>query len=386
MNNWKLFIPDKIIGEIWNKWFYLYRWIKYNDLINILKNKLIILINKFWKYTFIVLLILSIIIIPLLGNISYLLYFVWFFIFLWILAFIYLISIWIQYSYFILKNSFIILTNSFIVINGKIINILNYEWVEKELSQVEELFQKKLFLDDKKIFSYMNLIQEFKNWFHEIYKKKIWSIVFLLLIMYAIYIIIMSFIYFIWTILIMFMSIFLWIINKFILIKIWHKVMNINSLFLNIEQSSNKIENSKKYIQNLLLQGKEKKYEDLLIHTINLEIIKFNKNIEKTIDLNSKLKNEIKNSQYKDIYDFNIYNSWIKKEIYIPLYELKIFLEFSWDQINKQVEEIDNNIKFQKDEYKKVLELQKMRLDLFWKNIYDKINQINYYVTLLQNE
>lgn len=385
MNNSKLFIPENIIHEVWNKWFYLHKWLKYNDIINILQNKLITFIHIFWKYIFIILLILSLIIIPLLGNIIYISYVLWFFVFVWIIALIYLLIIWIQYSYFILKNSFIVLTHCALVINGKIINISNYEAIEAELIKVETLFQKKLFWDNEKIFSYQNLREEFKSWFHEIYQKKVGSIVFLLLIMYGIYIIIMSFIYFIWSIVIMLLSIFLSIINKFLLIQLWHTVISIHSLFWDIETSSDMIQKFQKNIQILLSKNEKQAYENSFIHALNSEIIQLNKNIEKSIDLNWKLKNEIKNSQYKDIYDFNIYNSWIKKELYMPLHEFKILLESNLNDIHKQINKLNNTIEKQKDENKKVLELQKMRLDLFWKNIYDRIEQINYYLTSLKN-
>lgn len=385
MNNSNLFIPENIIHEVWTKWFYLHKWLKYNDIMNILQNKLITFIHIFWKYIFIILLILSLIIIPLLGNILYISYVLWFFIFVWIIALIYLLIIWIQYSYFILKNSFIVLTHCALVINGKIIDISNYESIEAELIKVETLFQKKLFWDNEKIFSYQNLREEFKSWFHEIYKKKVGSIVFLLLIMYGIYIMIMSFIYFIWTIFIMFMSIILWIINKFILIQLWHTVLSIHSLFWNIETSSDMIQKFQKNIQILLSKNEKQAYENSFIDALNSQIIQLNKNIEKSIDLNWKLKNEIKNSAYEEIYDFNAYNLWIKKELYIPLDEFKMILEWNLNKIHSQIKEIENNMTLQQNENKKVLELQKMRLDLFWKNIYDRIEQINYYLTSLKN-
>ena len=45
MQNLNSFIPEKINENILNKWFYLYKWIKFTDLINVLKNKLINTIN-----------------------------------------------------------------------------------------------------------------------------------------------------------------------------------------------------------------------------------------------------------------------------------------------------------------------------------------------------
>ncbi|MDD5770027.1 MAG: hypothetical protein PHE25_03600 [Candidatus Gracilibacteria bacterium] len=384
MEKLKSFIPEEIINEVSNRGFYLYRWIKYTDLINILKNELIIVISKFGKYIFIILLILSIIIIPTLVNIFYLLYFLGFFILIGIFILLYLTVIGIKHSYYIIKNSFIIITNSSIVINGKIISISNFKEIEKELLEVEKIFQKKLFLDNKQIFSYKNLVNEFKKGFEKIYVKKIGGIVFLLLIMYLIHIIIMSFIYFIGTILIVFISLILGIINKFILKNLGHKVININSLFINIENSSNKIIKNKININKLLLNIKDKIYETGLINSINLEITKFNKNIEHSINLNIKLKNEIKNSKYIDIYDFNIYNLWIKKELIIPLNEFKIILELSLTEIKKQLKIIDD-LKIQEKELNKSLELQKMSLDLFGDNIYDKIQKINYYLNLLKN-
>jgi len=59
---------------------------------------------------------------------------------------------------------------------------------------------------------------------------------------------------------------------------------------------------------------------------INNDLEKINSFASKNIDLSIDLRRKIEYSKYNDIYDFNIYNNWLKKEIYNPIFKIRELL------------------------------------------------------------
>jgi hypothetical protein len=64
------------------------------------------------------------------------------------------------------------------------------------------------------------------------------------------------------------------------------------------------------------------------------------------------LKQDIENSEYKEMFDFSIYNSWIKKQITIPLEQIKTLLEKNLKVLNNQKQEIQDLLKIENDSRK----------------------------------
>lgn len=81
---------------------------------------------------------------------------------------------------------------------------------------------------------------------------------------------------------------------------------------------------------------------------------------KKSIFLSLNLKKEIKNSKYNNIYDFTIYDIWIKKQIYNPLFEIKILLEINLKKLYETQKDLEKQIKTLDEKYLKVIKLQKI--------------------------
>jgi LysM repeat protein len=57
------------------------------------------------------------------------------------------------------------------------------------------------------------------------------------------------------------------------------------------------------------------------------------------------LKKDIESSKYKEMFNFNIYNSWIKKQIIIPLKQIKDLLNSNLIKLQETLKQITNQIK-----------------------------------------
>lgn len=383
MSSKSLQIPEKIQENINERWFYLYEWIKPLDVKNSIKKSFLKILKKFWNKIIIVFLIIWILFLPTLSTLLIVKVFFWFTFFIAILILIFLFFVWIKKSYFMLKNSYIVITNSFILVNWKALEIDNFILIQNELKSVENIFERKLFANNNEINLLKELKKEFLSWYSYIYNKKIWSIVIILFLFYTIHILLMSVIYSLWIFLVWLLSLFIGIINRFILIKVWHKVTNINSLFLNIDKSSNSLENSKLEVKNYLEEAKSNSWEDWLLLKINNSISKINDLAKNTINLSLKLKEEMIKSKYKDIYDFKIYDNWIKKQIYKPLFDIKELLEVNLKILSETIGNLERQIKSTDEICSKPLKLQKIRIDLQIKEVSDNINIIQSYLLKL---
>ncbi len=119
--------------------------------------------------------------------------------------------------------------------------------------------------------------------------------------------------------------------------------------------------------------------EQILKYIQNNQILKIEKPINKLNKYIKKIENilinqELKNKDFKDIFDFKIYNYWLKKQIIIPLKSIKKILKENILKIKYEIDNSNKNIKLTKDKNLKAnLELAKLRLEMNKKNL-----QINY--------
>lgn len=371
-------IPKHIIDTIHTQWFYVYEWINYKHIIHILKQDLSNILIKNEKYLMIFLFLFSLSAIPFFIHIENIIFLIYVFWFLWFSFFLYIIWRWYKYAYISRKNMFIIITSSSIILNWKILSLSDNITLQNELDSVETTFQTKLFLENETILSYKNLEKHFRNSFFYIYEKKLGSIVFFLLLWYIIYIFFISFVYIIGSIFVSIFSIIIWNIIKYYQKLIWNIALKIQDLFSLIEISSSKIKKQNEILNIYFKENNLKSIEEQLKLT--------HKYIQKSLHHHSILKTTLKNSIYREIYDYQVYNKWIKNELLMPLEHLQTLLVKNAFNIEKQLDELEDLLKKNTWRNKNIYNLQKMNLNLLFNTINAKINEVNYFINQLKDQ
>ena len=376
-------LPKNIEKELLEKWFFLYNWITVKDVKTSIEKSFLETLNKVWKYIFILLFILWIIFTVTLYTVlmwKIILIILAIFLFIIILNFLYLFYVWIKNSYILSKNAYVIITNSSILLNWKIIKQNDNLDIEKELNLIEEIFWRKFIWEEKNINLIVSLKKEFEKWYKNIFSKKMWAYVIILLALYSLYVLFMIIIYFIWISVIWFLGLIISQINKFILKKIWHKVTVINSLFWKINIFSKDLENKKNEVKKYLNKAQNDNWEEGIILKINSLIWEINISANKTIDSSVLLKEEINSYKYKEIIDLQFLNNWIKKQIFEPLFEINELLSKNLEILILSEKEIKEQMLTSDSKFKNILELQLIRLKLQKEKISYNINVLEKYL------
>ena len=125
-------------------------------------------------------------------------------------------------------------------------------------------------------------------------------------------------------------------IRKYLIFK-WNKILKINEDFKEIEKFSLNLINEKEILQKNLFEASENEWKDGLLLKINSWIEKVNKNANNSVNKNLELIKELKTSDFDKIFDYNLYNSWLKKQIATPIILIIELLE-------KNIKVLDNQI------------------------------------------
>jgi hypothetical protein len=347
-------VPGKIQDEINEKWFSLYNWIWEKDVKMSIERDFLKYISKFWTIVAVTLILPSIVLLYIESPFFYI-YFFWWIWFINALSLIFLIIISIKRSNILRKNSNILVTDSSISINWKIRKLENNKIISNQnLNEIWELFEEKLFKNSN--------IEKTKNWFLKQVKDQLtkwyslimkmwkwwgkdsWKAVLLLLVLYSIYSFSLWIIYFIWILTIWVFWIFISIINKLILLKTGHEITVINDNFENIDSDSKSLIKEKNNLSKLLTDAIKNDWKDSLLKKINSWIENINNHASDAIETSIVLKKDIKKSKYKEMFNFNIYNSWIKKQIYTPLKQILELLENNLDVLKENKIKIEKQI------------------------------------------
>lgn len=160
------------------------------------------------------------------------------------------------------------------------------------------------------------------------------------------------------------------------MIKLWDKIANIESLFIKIENIWNSLKN-----ESINLTQELVKNENISVNLWE----NINKNLNLRIEKRDKLKLEIMTSKYKNIYNFDNLNFFIKNQIFNPLDELINILIKNENIIQENIEKIEKQINETQENLKQPLELSKDRLILQKTNYYDKINILKSYQNIIIN-
>lgn len=397
--DWKYFeIPDFIQKEVNKKGFFLYEWIDENEIKKSIEIDFLKKLIYFWPIWFVILLLVAF----FSGAF-------WSFIFLLIFTFlllIYLLFLSISRAFLASKINYIVLTNNHFSVNRKIFKISeNKIFLENEILEKSKIFEEDLFdisrLEEKKKevknkYTFWLLDKKKKNWnfdldfldnsiFRDFAKSKdaqqFLIIIILLLVAFAVT---LSIIYFFWIVLVLLMGIFTSYLNKKFLIWKWHKVLIINNHFENIENFSKEIEKEKNSLKNLLTEATKNNWQDWLLLKINSWIENINKNTLNSIKENSKLLKNLKNSEFSEIFDYNLYNSWLKIQLITPIKWIIEMLEENIKIIETEISQNFWNENISDKKLEQHLEIAKNRLLTKKESLQNHIISMKWYLTKLE--
>ena len=363
-------IPEKIQKDIDEKWFFLYNWIESKEVKESIERDFLFIIDKLWL---LIGAIFTVLIIASYYNygISAIFFTIWFLSFVMISYILFLAFIRVKSFK---NNAYIVLTNKYISINWNIKKLNEFTKDEIiKIAKVERDFQEKIFqeskLKDGKKTMLQSVIKRMKDWFLYILslwknssKKNNWIII--LILAYTLYVAIISIIYIIWIWLIHLIWIFVNIVSKKISILYWHKITSINQSFEDIDYYSKEIEDKKTTIVKYLKKAQNNEWSNWLLTEINKKLKEINKNAENSIETNKKLKSIVENSKFSEIFEYETYNNWLKKQILKPLISIHNLLVINVRNLKKQIIEIDKILKKETDPRKTwPLELSKKRIN-----------------------
>lgn len=356
VTNHSFSIPENIQNIISERWFYLYNWISEKDVKNSIQRDFLKLIKKFWPYVSAVFITIVAWFMTTWNSELWNIFLYWW---IWIINFfllIYLTIIAITRSKNLRENDYVLMTDSSISINWKIEKYEDFfKNSRKEIIKISNIFEEEIFKESnlektKKTFL-SQVFSQIWDWFRFI--SKLWKssskdsvkVIGLLLVIYCIYALSLWIFYIVWIFLIWCFWILLSIINKQIMLVKWHKITSINELFEKIDKRSMWLVEEKTKLSKYLNEALNNDWKDSLLIKINNWIKEINSNAESAINSSIKLKKEIIESKYSEMFNFWIYNSWIKKQIYTPLSQIVQLLEKNIELLKKQVEFIKIQIK-----------------------------------------
>lgn len=336
--------PENIQKEINEKWFFVYNWIDEKEIKTSIQ---IDFLEKLYYASLPILIIFGAIWFFVQSSSKLLILTIWWLIgFLSIIMIIYLIIISIKITLKAWKISHLIITNKYFSINKKILELQDWNKIilDKETQKIWETFHEELFknseLKEKKDLVFKSLIKKSEENFYTILKfaedidKRLASLVY---IIFGAFWVASFLIYIVWI----FFAAILWIfinftIRKYLIFK-WNKILKINEDFKEIEKFSLNLINEKEILQKNLFEASENEWKDGLLLKINSWIEKVNKNANNSVNKNLELIKELKTSDFNKIFDYNLYNSWLKKQIATPIILIIELLE-------KNIKVLDNQI------------------------------------------
>lgn len=390
-------IPEEIKKEINNKWFYVYNWIWNQDVKHSIQRDFL---KTIWSTAIQVLSAIFIFISAIIWYSSWTiisLFFLWGLAITIILFIIYLSFLSIKRSNDLRKNWYVVLTNTHSSINWNIVKLTDNKVIlDKKQNKISDLYEEKLFwkswLKESKKSLFKDIVSTLWVWFKKI--LSIWSgrnsknsgqIIIILLALYLLYILSIWIIYLIWIFFVWIFSIFISIINKKILLASWHEVTIIQNHFEEIDNSSRNLIKQKTHLSWLLNEAMKNDWRDSLLIKINKDLENINKSAEISIKESLSLKDEIKTSKYNEIFDFSIYNSWIKKEVKTPLIEIRELLELNLNKLKSNLIDIDKKLENTSDPSMSwPLQASKTRTNMRIEEISKHISAMNLYIDKLK--
>lgn len=364
-------IPQLIREDIEDRGFHLYNWIDPQEVrLSVEKDFL-----KTLKYIWIPLWLIAII--------AGLLTVIWFFVVIFFgvfLMMLYLLFLSLKRSRLLTKSSFVVLTDSSISLWGKIVSLSEVGKLKKDIQKVSDTFEEDLFGESGLKKSRSHLMRDLMEQLFWGYKlildnRMIRSrdgekaIIFLFLL-YTAYIVIMSIVYFFWVLFLwVFWKIIVFFNTKYLLWK-WEKVIHINTLFWEIDILSENLKEEKHHLKHALSEAYDNDWKDGLLLDIHTHIGRIWKMTEEILIKLWLLKNNIESSEYKEMFSFEVFHRWTKKQIESPISDILKLLEKNKGILSESIEAIHNQIeKTENLSHTWPLKLQLKRLELQRKEI-----------------
>lgn len=377
----KIVVPEKIQDKINERWFYLYEFITPKEVKSSIERDYLKILSFIALPLWTISIILWIIIFPLFLTVIWVTF--WFII-------LYLIFLAIKRSIKLINISNIVLTDKAISIWWKIIKNEDLEKEKYFIEKHEREFDEKLFGDSNLKNVGFSLLNEVMNkiwklfWWIIEHSNNIRTTVFLILLA-IVYVWVISWVYFVWIFIIWIFWLLIMAVNKAILKITWQKVFKINNLFDQIDKSSDNLINSKNELSLNLINATENKWQDWLLNNINSWIEKINFEANSSVQNIIKLRKTLENSKYKDIFNFDIYNSWIKRQIYTPIKQIIELLETNLEILKHNKEKVEKQITQTNDiSLQWPLLASKTRIDMNIIEIEKHISQMNIYLDKLK--
>jgi len=375
-------LPQEIQKSISERGFYLYEWISPDEVKMSIERDYLNILQTIGPVLAIISITGSVIIAYILENIflAYIFFFwvVWIWI-IWILCYLFIVAIF--RSKILMNNSFVVVTDSSISVAWNIFQHSQTQDIAMKIYKVENIFNEKLFNKSELKSKTDNLFRKVCDllfWGYS-YITHFWSsewrsywssrdsgswFLFMYLL-YTAYIILMFISFFIGVFILWLFSLWLTSINKKIWLIKWHEVTVINNLFTEIDERSNILFDEKKNVQKLLGQAYENDWKDSLLEKINKWIASINTQAVHTVENAKKLREKLHTSRYKKMFNIHLFNSWLKKQIYDPLFDLQKLLEKSIDTLQITRDNIWVQITETSDiSLQSPLKLQEKRIDL----------------------
>ena len=347
----QLKIPKHIEQNIKERGFHLYEWISPDEVKLSIQRDFLKVLKRIWLPLAIVSSAAGVI-----SGVNFVVFFTS--IILWVLCmFVYLVFLSFKRSMLLSKSAFVILTASSICIGGKIQKLDDTWSYSAAIAKVSKTFEEDLFWSSRLSHSKHSLLQDvMKQLFggymqiFRIAENRIGSsrnslqLTLALIALYTIYIVFMACVYFFGVLgLWMFGKALVWINTKY-MIKKWETAILIQHLFEELSEKNAQLVSAKKQLKHKLIQAQENAWQDGLLLKIHSDIEQIDQIAGAAIVTSVKLKATIERSRYKDMFCFEVYNGWIKKQIASPLREIDKLLQKNLDWLQNSKADVQRQI------------------------------------------
>ena len=154
----------------------------------------------------------------------------------------------------------------------------------------------------------------------------------------------------------------------------------IQTLFSDIQDSSDRLNTSKKDTVSLLSDASKNEWKENLSARLGESFELINTIANNTTDKSIKLRKILESSKYKDIFNFVKYGNWVKKQILEPIEEILLLLNKNSDTLRNTIFSLDSQIATTTDpSLQKPLILQQDRLKMQVESFQRNIDLLNSY-------
>ena len=295
-------------------------------------------------------------------------------------------------SYLYTRGANVVITDDYFVSWANIMEQWDKKAVQKNFEKFEKIFDEPFLgeskLAEKKAIAKTELFDNLKNIAYGWWKilqwvwrsRDSWWIVVVILVAGFLYAAMMGLVYFIGIFFIaLFGRIFSWFAHQY-LIAMSNTEHKIQTLFSDIQDSSDRLNTSKKDTVSLLSDASKNEWKENLSARLGESFELINTIANNTTDKSIKLRKILESSKYKDIFNFVKYGNWVKKQILEPIEEILLLLNKNSDTLRNTIFSLDSQIATTTDpSLQKPLILQQDRLKMQVESFQRNIDLLNSY-------